>query len=102
MLKTFFAPSNTTHMTNFFISILIGALAGWLADKVFSRFSFSLWGQLILGIAGSFVGGWLLGNDLETILKLPSILSRIVTSFIGATIVLGIAALIYRKNASKT
>jgi len=80
-------------MTNLFVSILVGALAGWLADMVFKRFSFSLWLQIILGIAGGFVGGWIFGNDFETILGLPSLVSRILTSFCGALIVLGIAGL---------
>ncbi|WP_188931927.1 GlsB/YeaQ/YmgE family stress response membrane protein [Dyadobacter endophyticus] len=87
-------------MTNLLISILIGAFAGWLADKLFTRFSLSSWLQLILGIVGGFVGGWLLGDDLQTVLKLPSLVSRVLTSFIGAAIVLGIAALIRRKDVS--
>ena len=81
-------------MTNLLISLLVGALAGWLADMVFSRFSFSLWIQILLGIAGGFVGGWVLGNDLEVMFGLPSLVSRILTSFVGALIVLAIAALI--------
>ncbi len=85
-------------MTNLLTSILIGALAGWLADKVFARFSFSLWIQILLGIVGGFVGGWVLGNDLELVLGLPSIVSRVITSFIGALIVLGLAALIKGKK----
>jgi len=87
-------------MTNLLISILIGALAGWLADKVFSRFSLSLWVQILLGIVGGFVGGWILGNDLEAVLGLPSLVSRILTSFVGALVVLGIAALIKGKKTA--
>lgn len=92
-----FTPQ-TNSMTNLLISLLIGALAGWLADKVFSRFSFSIWVQIILGIVGGLVGGWILGDDLETVLGLPSLVSRILTSFVGALIVLGIAALIKGKK----
>lgn len=87
-------------MTNLLLSLLIGAIAGWLADKVFTRFSFSLWIQILLGIIGGFVGGWVLGNDLETILGLPFLVSRILTSFVGALIVLGIAALIKGKKTA--
>lgn len=85
-------------MTNLLISILVGAIAGWLADKVFSQFSFSLWMQLILGIIGGFVGGWVLADDLESVSGLPSIVSRILTAFLGALIILGIAALIKGKK----
>lgn len=86
-------------MINILISILVGALAGALADKMFSRFSFSVWIQIILGIVGGFVGGWVLGDDLEVVLSLPSLISRILTAFIGALIILGIAALIKGKKA---
>ena len=89
-------------MMNLLTSILVGALAGWLADKVFSRFSFSLWMQLVLGIIGGFVGGWVLGDDLEVELGLPPLVSRIITAFLGAVIILGIAALIKGKKASNT
>lgn len=81
-------------MTNVLVSILIGGLAGWLADKAFSRFSLSLWVQILLGMLGGVVGGWLLGNDLQTILGFPAIVSRCLTAFIGAIVVLGVVALI--------
>jgi len=80
------------------ISILIGALAGWLADQLFPRFSFSIWLQILLGIAGGFVGGWLLGDDLQQVLGLPDLLARALTALIGAIIILAIASLIKRMS----
>ncbi|GAB3266589.1 GlsB/YeaQ/YmgE family stress response membrane protein [Larkinella harenae] len=82
------------------ISILVGAVAGWLADLVFKRFSFSIWLQILLGIAGGLVGSWLLGNDLQVILGMPDLLARIVTAFLGALVILSVIALIKsRQNA---
>ncbi|GAB3563489.1 hypothetical protein GCM10027578_07250 [Spirosoma luteolum] len=75
------------------VSILVGAVAGWLADLVFKRFSFSLVVQILLGIVGGFVGGMIFG-------KSGGILDSILTAFVGAVIVLGIAALI--KGSRKT
>ncbi|GAB3746889.1 GlsB/YeaQ/YmgE family stress response membrane protein [Spirosoma pomorum] len=75
------------------ITILVGAIAGWLADLVFKRFSFSLLVEILLGIAGGFVGGWIFGAG-------GSFLDSVLTSFVGAVIILGIAALI--KGARKT
>jgi uncharacterized membrane protein YeaQ/YmgE (transglycosylase-associated protein family) len=69
------------------VSILVGAIAGWLADLVFKRFSFSLVVEILLGIAGGFVGGWIFG-------RAGGIIDQILTSFVGAVIILGIAALI--------
>jgi uncharacterized membrane protein YeaQ/YmgE (transglycosylase-associated protein family) len=47
---------------SFLVSILVGAIAGWLADLVFKRFSFSLLTQVLLGIVGGLVGGWIFGS----------------------------------------
>ncbi|MBO0948069.1 GlsB/YeaQ/YmgE family stress response membrane protein [Fibrella forsythiae] len=68
-------------------SILVGAVAGWLADLVFKRFSFSLLVEILLGIAGGIVGGYFFG-------KSTGLIDAILTSFVGAVILLGIAALI--------
>ena len=74
-------------------SILIGAVAGFLADLLFKRFSFSLIVQILLGILGGFIGGYLFGRE-------GGLIDQILTAFVGAVIVLGIAALI--KGARKT
>ena len=70
-------------------SILIGGIAGFLADLVFKRFSFSLIVQILLG----FVGGMLFGRG-------GSMIDQILTAFVGAVIVLGIAALIKGRNTT--
>ncbi|RCR65707.1 GlsB/YeaQ/YmgE family stress response membrane protein [Larkinella punicea] len=74
------------------VTILVGAVAGWLADLVFKRFSFSIWLQILIGIAGSFVGSWVLGDDLQVMFDLPDLLARILTAFLGALVILGIVA----------
>ena len=71
----------------FLISILVGAIAGWLADLVFKRFSFSLIVQILLGIAGGLIGGWIFGSS-------EGFLDKLLTSFVGAVAILGVAALI--------
>ncbi len=75
------------------MTILVGAVAGWLADLVFKRFSFSLLAEILLGIAGGFVGGWIFG-------RAGGLVDQILTSFVGAVVILGIAALI--KGRSRT
>ncbi len=41
---------------NFFLWILVGILAGWLAG-VITRTDRSIWGDLLLGLIGAFVAG---------------------------------------------
>ena len=77
----------------FLVSILVGAIAGWLADLVFKRFSFSLLVQILLGIAGGFVGGLIFGRG-------GGLIDQILTSFVGAVIILGIAGLIKGRSTT--
>lgn len=46
---------------NLLIFLLIGLLAGWLADMFMKGGGYGLIGDLIIGVIGSFLGGWLFG-----------------------------------------
>jgi uncharacterized membrane protein YeaQ/YmgE (transglycosylase-associated protein family) len=84
---------------NLLITILVGAIAGWLADLVFKKFSLSLIYQIILGIGGAFVGSWLLGGELNSMLGLPDLISRILEAFVGAVLILFLVGLFKRFSA---
>jgi uncharacterized membrane protein YeaQ/YmgE (transglycosylase-associated protein family) len=38
--------------------IIVGVAAGWLAG-VITRTNRSIWGDLVLGLAGALIGGWI-------------------------------------------
>jgi uncharacterized membrane protein YeaQ/YmgE (transglycosylase-associated protein family) len=42
------------------IWLAVGAVAGWLAGMVVSGGGFGLVGDIVVGIIGAFIGGWLL------------------------------------------
>jgi uncharacterized membrane protein YeaQ/YmgE (transglycosylase-associated protein family) len=42
------------------IWLIVGALAGWLAGVIVKGGGFGLLGDIVVGIVGAFVGGWLL------------------------------------------
>ena len=44
------------------IWLVIGAVAGWLAGLIVTGFGFGLVGNIVVGIVGAFVAGWLLPN----------------------------------------
>ncbi len=50
------------HMSNqgVLITLAIGIIAGWLASKVVHGTGSGLIGDLVIGILGAFIGGWLL------------------------------------------
>jgi uncharacterized membrane protein YeaQ/YmgE (transglycosylase-associated protein family) len=81
---------------NLIITILVGAVAGWLADLAFKKFSLSLLFQILLGIAGAFVGSWLFDGEIHTMLGLPDLISRIIEAFVGASVILLIVMLVRR------
>lgn len=77
--------------------LVIGAVAGWLAGLLWKGGGFGLLWNIILGIVGSFVGGWLLGKlGVSVNIGGPTI-STIVTSVIGAIVVLFIAGLVKKR-----
>ncbi len=74
-------------MIKFLVSILIGALCGWIAGKIMkSEHGFLM--NLILGIAGGFVGG-LIARLLQ--LSINGIIGTILFSVIGSCLVIFVA-----------
>lgn len=45
----------------FFIFLIIGALAGWLSGIIYRGRGFGPLGNVIVGVIGAFIGGFLFG-----------------------------------------
>jgi uncharacterized membrane protein YeaQ/YmgE (transglycosylase-associated protein family) len=81
--------------TNSLIVILvIGLIAGWLAGKIMGG-GFGLIGDVVIGVIGAFVGGWLWATLHLPILG-PWWLTAIVSAVVGACILLFIIRLLKR------
>jgi uncharacterized membrane protein YeaQ/YmgE (transglycosylase-associated protein family) len=82
-------------MESIIIYLVIGLVAGWLAGQIMKGSGFGLVGDIIVGVIGAFIGGWLWG-----FLKLPLIgpwwLTDIIVATVGACILLFILRLIKR------
>ena len=82
--------------TNSLIVILIiGLIAGWLAGQIMKGGGFGLIGDIVVGVIGAFIGGWLwvtLGFRASD----RGGLSAIVSATVGACILLFIVRLIKR------
>jgi uncharacterized membrane protein YeaQ/YmgE (transglycosylase-associated protein family) len=48
-------------VTGVIIFLLIGAVAGWLAGQIMRGGGFGLVGDIVVGVIGSLIGGWLFG-----------------------------------------
>ena len=82
----------TMDMQTLIVSLLIGAIAGWLAGQVMRGAGFGLLGNVLLGMAGAIVAGWLFPGFLP----ITGIAGAIVQSAIGAIIVLAVVCLVKR------
>jgi uncharacterized membrane protein YeaQ/YmgE (transglycosylase-associated protein family) len=77
------------------VILIIGLIAGWLAGQIMKGGGYGLIGDLVVGVIGAFIGGWLWGA-----LRLPSLgpwwLTAIIAATIGACILLFLIRLIKR------
>ena len=81
--------------------LVIGGVIGWLASLVMrTDGSQGIFLNIVVGIIGAFLGGWLIGPMLGA----PSINSGVISigsllvSFLGAVVLLAIVNLITRKR----
>lgn len=77
------------------IYLAIGGLAGFLAGKALKGEGFGFWVDIIVGVVGGWLGSWLF-TQLE-IAQVPGIWGSLVTSFIGACILVWISRLMSPK-----
>jgi uncharacterized membrane protein YeaQ/YmgE (transglycosylase-associated protein family) len=75
-------------------ALIIGAIAGWLAGLIVRGAGFGLIGNMVVGIIGALVAGWVL-PQLHIELAAGT-LGAILDATVGAVIVLVILSLIKR------
>ena len=75
--------------------LIIGAIAGWLAGLIMRGGGFGLLGNIVVGIIGAVVGGYVLGL-LNINIGLEPPWGGLVTAVLGAVVLLFIVGLIKR------
>ena len=73
--------------------LLIGLIAGWLAGQVMRGGGFGLIGDMIVGVIGAFLGGWLFG--LMGIAA-GGLIGSPITAFVGAVLLIFLLRVIRR------
>lgn len=79
------------------VFLLVGAIAGWLAGTIVRGYGFGLVGNIVVGIVGAFLAGWLL-PQLGLNLGLDGIVGAIIFAAIGAIVLLLLIGLIRRAS----
>jgi uncharacterized membrane protein YeaQ/YmgE (transglycosylase-associated protein family) len=77
--------------------IVVGVAAGWLAG-VITRTDRSIWGDLVLGLAGALIGGWI--TDVSISGGNGLIFSIIVAAVVAVVLVLLKNMIMSRNSAS--
>jgi uncharacterized membrane protein YeaQ/YmgE (transglycosylase-associated protein family) len=71
--------------------LIIGLVAGFLAAKLIRGGGFGLVANLLVGVIGAILGGWLFG---ELGISVGGHFGSLITAFVGAVILLILVALI--------
>jgi uncharacterized membrane protein YeaQ/YmgE (transglycosylase-associated protein family) len=78
--------------------LVVGLIAGVLASLVMGGTGFGIIGDIIIGIVGAFIGGWLF-SAMGVAVPLGGIAGTILVAFIGAVVLLFIIRLVKRGSA---
>ena len=79
---------------HFILFVLIGLIAGALAGRVVSGHGYGLLGDLIVGVVGAFLGGWLFAVAFGVVGG--GLFVSLLTAFVGAVILLWVIRLLRR------
>lgn len=74
----------------------VGAIAGWIGGQIMKGSGFGLIGNIVVGIVGSLIGGWLF--DFLKIDTPNNLAGSIITAAGGAIVLLWIAKMMNSKK----
>jgi uncharacterized membrane protein YeaQ/YmgE (transglycosylase-associated protein family) len=73
--------------------LIIGIAAGWLAGQLMKGGGYGLVGDLVIGVIGAYLGGWLLGGlGIFTY----GLIGSLISATIGAVLLLFVIRLVKR------
>jgi len=76
---------------------VVGGAAGWLAGIITKGRGYGCLGNVVVGIVGAVVGGWLF-QVIPGVHPLPGIIGSLVTAVIGAVLLIAVLRLLTSKN----
>jgi uncharacterized membrane protein YeaQ/YmgE (transglycosylase-associated protein family) len=77
------------------IFLVVGALAGWLGGIVVKGYGLGLIGDIVVGVIGSFIGGWLF--NYFHIVHGTGFLGELIGATLGAILLLVVLRLVRRR-----
>lgn len=89
-------PLDDRDLTNFIVWCVIGGVAGWLAGKVVKGHGHGVVANIVIGIIGALLGGWLLG--VLGFNTSGELLPTLLTAFLGAVVLLVLIGMLGNKK----
>ncbi|TMF27293.1 MAG: GlsB/YeaQ/YmgE family stress response membrane protein [Chloroflexi bacterium] len=90
--------NSAVTLENIVVTIVVGLIAGFLASRVVLGKGRGWFWDIIIGILGAIIGGWLAGVLHISVNVGPSILNQIIIAFAGAVLLLLIWRLLFRRG----
>ena len=84
--------------------LIVGLVAGWLAGKIMKGSGYGIIGDLVIGVIGAFIGGFLfkvLRINLGLIGAITITSEEVVDAFVGSLVFLGLVWAIRKWWASR-
>lgn len=76
---------------NIIFWIIIGGLAGWIANNVMKGGGQGLLSNIVVGVVGAFVGGWLFGS---LNISPSGTVGSLITAIVGAIVLIYVLRLV--------
>lgn len=83
----------TAQMQQWIWFLLIGGIVGWLAGLIMKGRGFGIVGNVVVGVIGALLGGWL---SSVTGLYVHGSYAAFITALFGAVVLLGLISLVQR------
>jgi uncharacterized membrane protein YeaQ/YmgE (transglycosylase-associated protein family) len=80
--------------------IVLGLVAGWLAGMVMKGGGYGIIGDIVLGVLGALIGGWLWGLITGTDVTMGFNIGSLLIAIVGAVILIGLSRLISGRRVS--
>lgn len=91
-----FEVKPNSHLMELLAVLLVGGLAGWLGSVIYKGSGLGLFGDIIVGLVGGWLGYWLFGQLGISLGN--GLLGYIFTAAIGAIIILFLVRVIFKKR----
>jgi uncharacterized membrane protein YeaQ/YmgE (transglycosylase-associated protein family) len=91
-------PCGEASVLHFIVWIIVGGIAGWLAGRILQGAGFGIIGNVVIGVCGAVLAGWILQDGLHIHLGTPGLVTDFIYALIGALLILVALGAVQRRR----